>query len=243
MSELNYFLNREKIPTKEELNEAFASDGSERTYEGKFSPAKEEQKEKEIETSWGRNYEEVVNLIRDYQEEGISDEEREIIEKRKELTLKQLDRVLIDIDRYISQIDVQANTKPSYDSENISSDQDEVEISNEERRRCHNRLIDDLKIATRLINTCFNVDYPDAERVKIEKDFFDRKGKSDKEILEIRKQKKLIKFAMPGALISEIPKDPYAARNFIASWAAEIYKDFSVLEPEIVDSLEKIKRD
>ncbi len=242
MFELNYFLNREKIPSKEELAEAFASDGSKRTHKGTFFSPEEEIKEKKLETSWGKNYEEVINAIFDYQED-VDGEEQKIIEKRKEIALKFLKKVLEDIDDYIMQINNLKNLSNNSDSENIKDYQADYKMSDENRRDAHNKLINDLKITVRFLNTCFNANFPDEERIKIEKGYQDRIGKSEEEIREINKDKHFINFSTPGVVMdfSNMPKDPIGERNYIAEWAFGIFDDLAVLEKEI-PRLEKEKR-
>ena len=63
--------------------------------------------------------------------------------------------------------------------------------------------------------------FPDEERIKIEKGYQDRMGKSEEEIREINKDKHFINFFNSGSGygFSNMPKDPIGERNYIAEWA------------------------
>lgn len=242
MSELNYFRDQYKNPDKyprdkKEMAEAFAIDGSKPVLSDSSLDKLDSKEKKEVFSTWGKNYENVVNLISEYEEEKVDAEEREILKKRKVISLGLLKKVLSDIDSYILQINVLKDFVNKNDSENIRSYQLDLGQSDMNRRDAHNRLINDLKITIRLLNVFYNANFPEKERIKFEKGYADRTGKSEEEIIEISKKKSFIEFPVSGVIIdsNNMPKDPIGERNYIADWAFSIFKDLTVLKNEIPD--------
>ncbi|MFZ4648524.1 MAG: hypothetical protein ACOYMB_02680 [Patescibacteria group bacterium] len=246
MLDINYFRDQYKNPHKyprdnREMEEAFAMDNSHPVEGPDF-----EKKDARSEAGGilGKNYKKVVDLIFDYQEKNVSNEEQIIIKNRKTTVINSLKRVLLDIDAYVNQINVLKKGDNHYDSENLKAYQDEAGRSDADRRSLHNKLISDLKMTVRLINVFFNADFPEESRLAFEKQYADRAGYSEEEIRLANSKKKFLKFNTNGILIdfSKMPKDPSGERTYIAEWAFEVFDDLAVIQHEVED-LEKEKKD
>ncbi len=177
----------------------------------------------------------LVNSAKLLPEFENNEAEAKIIEQRREVILGYLARILEDSKNYLSQINVlQVQTMAEYDD--IEKYQAVVGGSDALRKTYHNRLIGDVKIASRLININFNADYPEDLRLQEEEKMPDRKGMSRNKISELMKQREYFKFpAAGGSFIdfSKAPKDPSLERKYIASWSFKLYADLSALTEEI----------
>lgn len=178
--------------------------------------------------------------------EGENDEkEIEIIKQRQEVTLNYLNRILEDVKNYLSQISAGQLQKMS-GYEDVKKYQAAVKSSDEARRIYHNRLISDIKIASRLININFNQDFPEQLRLQEESKMPDRKGLSVEDLKLKMSKRKYFKFDFPaGAFIDfgKMPKDPQGEREYIAHWAFMLYSDLSVLQTETEKAIFEIKKD
>lgn len=178
--------------------------------------------------------------------EGKNDaEELEIIKQRQKVTLSYLNNVLEDVQNYLSQIGAGELQKISnYDD--VKKYQADVKISDDARRAYHNRLISDIKIASRLINLNFNADFPNELRIKEESKMPDRKNLSSEDLKNKLAERKYFKFNFPaGSFIdlSKIPKDPQGEREYIAHWAYMLYSDLTVLQKEISGIINKVEKE
>lgn len=209
----------------------------------------EEKKEDKLITPQGENFKKTVNNIFSAGLlEGKDDkDELKIIEQRRDVTLNYLDRVLEDVKNYLSQIGAgQLQKMSNYDD--IKKYQADVKLSDETRKAYHDRLIGDIKIASRLININFNADFPNELRIKEESKMPDRKNLSSDDLKNKMAERKYFKFNFPaGSFIdlSRMPKDPQGEREYIAHWAFMLYSDLSLLRKEvshIVDEIEKEKK-
>lgn len=190
------------------------------------------------------NYEHTIKLVENFcLRPGFSGQSQEdkIIESRKEAVLKLLRKILDDIDKYTSQIN---NLRRSRHSEyyDVKNYQDAVGRSDELRRSLHNKLISDLKLTLRLINVSFNADFPAEKRLLEEKKFTDRKGLSDKEIIEALAERSFVSFPQgQGAFIDwkNCPKNETGEREFIMQWAVSFYDDLTKLEKDLDEELKE----
>lgn len=171
-------------------------------------------------------------------------EELEIIKQRQEVTLSYLNRILEDVENYLSQIGAgQLQKMSNYDD--IKKYQADVKMSDETRRIYHNRLISDIKIASRLININFNADFPNELRIKEESKMPDRKNLNLDDLKNKMTERKYFKFNFPnGSFIdsSKIPKDPQGEREYITHWAFMLYSDLSLLQKEVGDIVKDMKK-
>ena len=133
MFELNYFLNREKIPSKEELAEAFAlMDPREHIRAPFFLSGRN--KRKKIRNFLGKKTtKKVINAILIIKK-MLMERNKKLSKKRKEIAQNFLKKVLEDIDDYIMQINNLKNLSNNSDSENIKDYQADYKMSDENRR-------------------------------------------------------------------------------------------------------------
>ncbi len=177
--------------------------------------------------------------------DGENDEqELMIIKQRQEVTINYLGKVLEDVQNYLSQIGAgQLQKMSSYDD--IKKYQADVKSSDEARRAYHNRLISDIKIVSRLININFNADFPNDLRIEAESKMPDRKNFSLGDLANKMAKRKYFKFDFPaGAFIdlSKAPKDPQGEREYIAHWAFMLYSDLSLLQNDLRDVINEMRR-
>lgn len=178
--------------------------------------------------------------------DGVNDKEELVIVKhRQEVVLNYLNQILEDIKNYLSQIGSgQLQKMSSYDD--IKKYQDDIRLSDEIRRAYHNRLIGDIKIASRLININFNADFSNDLRIQEESKMSDRKELSIEDLKDKMAKRKYFKFDFPsGSFIdlTKVPKDPQGEREYIANWAFMIYSDLSLLQKEVVGIVNEIKKE
>lgn len=230
----------EKALIKEELEKDEALKST-----GKTNPL-ESEKDKELITSPGKIFKNSVdNIFAAGLLDGEDDmEELAIIKQRQEVTLNYLSKVLDDAQKYLSQIGAgQLQKMSSYDD--IQKYQADRKASDEARRNYHNRLISDIKIASRLININFNADFPSDLRIQEESKMPDRKKLSLDDLKNKMAKRKYFKFDFPaGAFIDlgKAPKDPQGEREYIAHWAFMLYSDLSLLQKDLGDISDEIKK-
>ncbi len=188
----------------------------------------------ELITPVGESFNKTVDLVRSgtlLPEFKNNIEELKLIEKRRDLIINYLANILEDIKNYLSQVNYLQLQKLA-DYEDSSKYQEAIGHSDTLRRSYHNKLISDIKIAMRLININYNIDYPESLRLKEEARMPEREGVSAEHLQELMRQRKYEKFPYSaGAFIdfSKAPKDPTGEREYIAVWALLIYKDLSEL--------------
>jgi len=189
----------------------------------------------------GKNYEEVVNLINNFGlKEGINNAEEElVIENRKKLVFDYLKKILKDVENYIAAINhLSLLVRNVSDSEDY---RDNIERLDQNRRDCHNRLINDLKIAVRLINVSFNKSFSEDLRFQEERKYKERESLSDDELKNVLSQREYVEFSYKnGAIIdwNRVPKEPEAQRNHIKDWAASLYVSLTDLESDINEMID-----
>lgn len=238
-----YFDPAEKALIKEELEKDAALKAKNKV------AAEEEKKDAKLITPQGENFKKVVdNIFTAGLLEGKDDkDELKIIEQRRDVTLNYLDRILEDVKNYLSQIGAGQLQKMS-DYDDIQKYQSDTRISDETRKAYHDRLIGDIKIASRLINVNFNAEFPDELRIREESKMPDRKDLSLDDLKIKMAERKYFKFNFPaGSFIdlSRMPKDPQGEREYIAHWAFMLYSDLSLLQKEVnnvVNEVEKGKK-
>lgn len=232
-SPLQYFRDIYKNPDKHpEYKETIERDESE-----EYSENISKNHEKEQLTGAGETYRKTINIIKnsDLKEEFKNDEEeKKILENRKEIVLDYLKTIMEDARNYLTQVNyLELQKVASYDS--VEKYQQAVGESDAMRRSYHNKMIRDIKIAMRLININFNVDFPEEARIKEEGNMADRKNLSPEQLKNKMSERVYSSFDHPvGAFIdfSKAPKDPQGEREYIAYWALKLYNDLSVLEKE-----------
>lgn len=200
-----------------------------------------EQEKKEVISSIGKNFKQTVSLLQsagllpDFEQDK---NEAIIIEQRKETILKLLSTVLKDVENYLAQVNyLQLQRVTSYDS--LDKYQEAIGHSDACRRQFHNKLIQDIKIAARLININFNSKYPDELRLEGESKMLDRKGLSSLELEKLMKERCYYEFPceMGGFIdFTKIPRDPEGERGYIAKWAFGLYSDLTVLQEDLIDA-------
>lgn len=211
--------------------------------------SKIEKKAEDIEpiTQVGRTFK---NTIDNVFEAGLldgenDDEEAAIIKQRQKFTLNYLNQILEDVKNYLSQIAAGKLLKASSYDDNKKY-QSDVQSSDEIRRIYHNRLIGDIRIASRLINVNFNADFPNDLRIQEESRIADRKKMSIDELRDKMAKRKYFKFSFPsGSFIdfNKIPKDYQGEREYIANWAFKLYSDLSILQKEVGDVANKTEKE
>ncbi|MEI6529329.1 MAG: hypothetical protein WCN88_02940 [Candidatus Falkowbacteria bacterium] len=204
---------------------------------------------RELETSevygpTGEAYKKTVNIIK---QAGLKPEfinniaEGEIIEKRKATIINYLSRILEDAKNYLSQVNYLQIQKAA-DYEDFEKYQEVVGESDQLRRSFHNKLIQDIKIAHRLINTNFNADFPEEMRLSEEAKMADRQGLKSEELKELMNERQYYNFPFSAGIffnLSQTPKDPQVEREYYGHWALQIYSDLSALENEIRNDIKK----
>lgn len=162
-------------------------------------------------------------------------EEQKILDSRKEMIMKYLKALLEDARNYLTQVNyLQIQKAATYDSP--AQYQSVIGESDGLRRTYHNKMISDLKIAMRLINTNFNAAFPENNRLEEEGRMIDRKGLSENELREKMAKREYFNFDYPAGIFidfSKAPKDPQGEREYIAHWALNLYTDLSALETEL----------
>lgn len=188
-------------------------------------------------TQDGKLFKEAVDLIQGAcLKDNVEDKQEEIIlEQRKKITIKYLVNILEDIKNYLTQVNAtQMQRVANYDD--IQKFQAAIQESDGLRRNYHNKLIRDIKIATRLININFSIDFPEELRIKAESQIADRAQMSINELKSKLKKREYYKFPFTkGSFIdmSRVPPNSQSEREYIADWALKIYTDLTVLEKEI----------
>jgi hypothetical protein len=216
---------------KAEVREMLKKEEEERNKEGI-------EEQVEIKTLDGQAFKEAVDLVfsasllpefQDNKDEG------KIVEQRRQSVITFLGNILEDARNYLTQVNhLQLQKATTYES--AEKYKDAVGHSDNLRRNYHNKLIQDVKIAMRLININFNADFPEELRLREEAKMPDRQGVDAGKLKELMKQRKYFHFPYPaGAFIDfrNAPKDPESERKFIAFWALKIYEDLTILADEI----------
>lgn len=192
----------------------------------------------------GEAYKKTVDLIK---QSGLKTEfvnnkaEAQIIEKRKEAIINYLSRILEDVKNYLSQVNYLQIQKAA-DYEDFEKYQEVVGESDQLRRSFHNKLIQDIKIAHRLINTNFNADFPEDMRLAEEAKMADRQGLEPEELKKLMNEREYYHFPFSAGIffdLSRTPKDPQVEREYYGHWALQIYSDLSALEHEIRNGIKK----
>lgn len=186
---------------------------------------------------FGSAFEQTIELIKSPEiVAGFKDspEEMLILKKRREAILTYMKRILEDIKNYLTQVNnLQLQRVADYDDHRKY--QEAVKSADELRRSYHNIMIQDIKMAIRLININFNVDYPKETRLAEEARMLDRKGMSLERLEDLLNQRNYIKFPYASGVfidLSRMPKDQQGEREYIADWALKIYTDLSTLQDD-----------
>ncbi len=208
---------------------------------------KKEKKSENFSNEMVDNYQKTIKLVggfslkKEFKDDKV---EAEIIRSRKETILNLLRKILSDIDKYTSRIQsLQLSRSAEYDD--IKSYQDTIGSSDAARRSIHNILVNDIKLAIRLINVSFNQDFPEAERVKEEKKYTDRRGYSEEQLKEALAEREFVSFPYgQGTFIDwqHCPKDPGQEREFIKNWAITFYGDLTKLKDDFDQEIKKTPR-
>jgi len=234
------------------IKEELSKDGSRRNNRNKEivdgkKDELESEKKVEMETTNGRAFQLAVdNILEANLLDGVDNpEELKVIKQRQEVALDYMSKILEDIKKYLNQVSVlQMQKISSYDD--INKYQAAVGSSDAMRRSYHNKLISDVKIAMRLININFNIDFPEDLRLKQELQMPDRKGISPENLKNLMTQRKYFKFQFPvGVFIdfNKAPKDPQGEREFIAHWALQLYTDLTALDEKMRETFSNSKKD
>ncbi len=198
----------------------------------------ESENKRDLFTPAGEDFIKTVELVRSADllpEFKDNAEELKLIEKRRDLILNYLANILEDVKSYLSQINYLQLQKLA-DYEDMSKYQEAIGPSDALRRSYHNKLISDIKIAMRLININYNLDFPESLRLKQEAMMPEREGVSSEHLQELMRQHKYEKFPHAAGVFidfAKAPKDPSAERLYIASWALRIYADLTKLSNRI----------
>lgn len=235
-SPLKYFRDQNKNPDEEKKHNPNWRD--EELSGEDLSRESDEASKIERMGSFAEKYREVVDIIKnaDLKTEFAGDKaEKAIIKKRKELIIEFLGNILNDIKNYLTQVNyLQLQKIASYDD--ISKYQSAIRESDGLRRTYHNKMISDIKIAVRLINTNFNADFPDNLRLAEESKMADRRGVGETDLKNKLAEREYYNFPYPAGVFidfSRMPKDPQGEREYIASWALNMYADLTELETKI----------
>ncbi len=206
----------------------------------KITKEEKEEKRPETITSAGAAFKKTIELINS---DGLLPEfcenktEAGIIAQRRAASLNFLNNILEDIKNYLTQVNkLQLQKVTDYDD--VEKYQDIIGSSDMLRRSYHNKLINNLKIAMRLININFNADYPEEARLKEEAKMPERRGMSTDRLRALMRQRQYYKFPYAtGVFINfgKAPKDPTGEREYIASWAADIYTDLAALSETLIN--------
>lgn len=199
------------------------------------------EKRMELQTSSGKIFSQTVDLVRSAEllpefKDNINEEK--VLAQRKEVTMNFLSNILADVNNYLTHISVaELNSKDSYDD--IKKYQEAASSADSIRKSFHDKMIRNIKIASRLININFNLDYPEDLRLKEEMKLADRQGMSIDDVRNLAKQRQYYKFPITsGGFVdfNKMPKDPIGERLYLAEWAKKIYADLSVLDEVIHNS-------
>lgn len=189
---------------------------------------------------FGSAYKQAVDLIKSGEiilNLKDSPEEVIIVEKRREAVLAYMKTILEDIKNYLTQVNtLQLQRLADYDDHRKY--QDAVKSADELRRSYHNIMIQDIKMAIRLININFNADYPKEVRLAEEARMLDRKGVPSEKLEELMNKRNYLKFPYSSGVFidfSRMPKDQQGEREYIADWALKMYTDLSVLKSDLAD--------
>ena len=249
MSPFNFFRDQHKNPDlyppdpveQREIKEMLEKEEAEKVLK---NIPKSEKEELKVFGPTGEAYKKTVNIIK---QAGLKPEfinnvvEAELIEKRKETITNYLSRILEDAKNYLSQVNYLQIQKAA-DYEDFEKYQEAVGPSDQLRRSFHNKLIQDIKIAHRLINTNFNADFPEDMRLAEEAKMADRQGFKPDELKELMSERQYYKFPFSAGIffdLSKTPKDPQVEREYYGHWALQIYSDLSALENEIRNDIKK----
>ena len=238
-SSLKYFRDQYKEPDKyKESHPNWRDPDLDMAPDSETVEAPEVKNEKETLGTAGQKFKETIDLVKTA---GIKDEfktdeaEQKIIENRREMILKYLKLVVDDARNYLSQVNyLQLQQAASYDT--VAQYQAAIGLSDGLRRTYHNKLISDLKIAMRLININFNIDFPEEFRLEGEIKMADRKGMTEEQLKNKLSERNYIKFPYPAGVFidfSSAPKDSQGEREYIAHWASKLYADLSAIDTEI----------
>lgn len=168
--------------------------------------------------------------------DGVENQaEEEIIKERKRIILNYFSRVLEDVKNYLTQVTALELQKiNAYDT--VEQYHMAVSHSDSMRKIYHDTLISDLKILIRLININFNKDFPEDIRLELESKSQDRKDLSLEQLRDLMSQREYFEFPYKQGVfidMSNAPKNPQGEREYIASWAYNIYSDLTALSKKI----------
>lgn len=247
ISPLHFFRDQYKNPDlyppdpveKRKIQEMIEED---RAKKASQNPTEEKVETLETFGPTGEAYKQTIDIIR---QAGLKPEfasnsaELEIIEKRKNTALTYLAKILEDAKNYLAQVNYLQIQKAA-DYEDPEKYQHVVGESDELRRNYHNKLIQDIKIANRLINVNFNIDFPENLRLAEEAKLTDRLNLKPDELKTIMEQREYSKFPFSAGIfldLSRAPKDQKGERDYFGYWALQIYSDLSALENEIKNEI------
>jgi len=199
----------------------------------------------------GKNFENLNSEAKKYEmaietvvgfglKEGVNNpKEKAVVENVKKIVLNYLEKILNDVNSYVAAANNLnlAVRRRDADSEKY---RDEIEGLDAIRRNYHNKMINDIKIAVRLINVNFNKDYPEDFRLEEEKKYKYRSGLSEGDIKKNLSDRSYASFPYKnGGIIDlgSIPKDPNREREYIMSWAEGLYNSIADLEEDIKEIL------
>jgi len=233
-----YDTNRQEIEEEKEYDRLQEKKSSGLDKKNKVKNNKPEKKE--IISPSVANYEKVVKTIADFELKPAFRKnivEVEILNHRKKITLDFLKRVLLDVSRYTKAIHTLYQVQENKEHFEGQEFRDEKKIRDGERKVAHDRLINDLKITLRLINTNFNKNFPEANRFQEERKMVDRKDYSDEELKQAIAMRSYVTFDKAGFIVDYLPKDSLAEREYIKGWSFEIYNELSKLDEDLEKAL------
>ncbi|MDP3836665.1 MAG: hypothetical protein Q8Q67_01000 [bacterium] len=215
-------------PETREIQEMLAEDEQRKKEGGEEAGPGNVEKKVEIISPAAKDFIQTVDLVRNakLKAEFASDKlEQVIFKERQDAILGTLKKVLDDVKNYMSSISymIQMRQSEEVEQKKFLEQQVEAEVI---RKRYHNKLISDLKIAARLINVSLNAEYSEELRLQEESKFPSRSGMKPEQVREALDKHEYYKFPhKAGALIDfqKMPRDPYAERKYIAGWAMSVY--------------------
>ncbi|MGE5425489.1 MAG: hypothetical protein ACM3PZ_00120 [Bacillota bacterium] len=239
-------LYNEGRPEKAEIDEMLKDD-QEKTDDQEALVGEAKIEKHEIISSAGKNFIKTVEIIKDssLKSEAAGDmRELKIFEERKKAILSMLKNIHEDIRNYIGSVNYMMTMRRSEEVDQQKFLDSQIE-SEESRRRYHNKLIGDIKIAARMVNITFNAEYPEERRLSEESQFKDREGLSQSDLAAALAEHEYYKFPYSaGAFIDfkAIPREPDAERKYIASWAMQLYSDMTALETSVKEAEAELRK-
>lgn len=193
------------------------------------------------------NFEQVFTTISDFHlkpEFSDDDPEYELLQSRKKVTVEFLSKILEDVKRYVGTVNsfnfIRDNQEEARSREEYL---DNIKDIDTERRAVHNRLISDLKIMIRLVNTNFNLNFDPKLRFEAERQMPDRKNLSDEELKAALDKREYVAFEKKNFLFENLPSDPQNERDFIKEWSFGLYHDLTKLNDDLKLVLNEKEKD